>query len=80
MWADFIAKHELPPLLNAAKTEGLTIIWIPLSASNYEVTEIAKYGAAHLPSQPLDTFQSAERNKVWVDICKKIREAVNPAN
>ncbi|RCJ23846.1 hypothetical protein A6770_28940 [Nostoc minutum NIES-26] len=74
--SDFIAENELPPLLNAAEAEGLTIIWIPLSYSGYEETEIEKYGAAHPPSQPLDTLKPAEQNRALVDICKKIQEAV----
>ena len=73
--SNFIADNELPPLLDAAETEGLTIIWIPLSYSNYEETEIEKYNAAHPPSQPLDTLNPANQNKVLVDICKKIKEA-----
>ncbi|MFN6568677.1 COR domain-containing protein [Dendronalium sp. ChiSLP03b] len=75
--SDFIADNELPPLLDAAETEGLTIIWIPLSYSLYEETEIEKYGAAHPPSQPLDTLKPEEQNRVWVDICKKIKAAAN---
>ncbi|MEH2333028.1 COR domain-containing protein, partial [Nostoc sp.] len=74
--SDFIAENELPPLLDAAEAEGLTIIWIPLSFSSYEETEIEKYQSAHPPNQPLDSLNSAQENKAWVDICKKIKAAV----
>ncbi|MEH2160299.1 MAG: COR domain-containing protein [Nostoc sp.] len=74
--SDFIADNELPPLLDAAEAEGLTIIWIPLSFSSYDETEIERYQSAHSPNQPLDSLESAQQNKAWVDICKKIKAAV----
>ena len=72
--SDFIDEDELPPLLDA-RSEGLVVIWIPLTYSNYEETEIAKYQAAHSPSKPLDSLSGSDRNKAWVEICKKIKQA-----
>ncbi|RCJ25694.1 GTPase [Nostoc sp. ATCC 43529] len=74
--SDFIADNELPPLLDAAEAEGLTIIWIPLTYSGYEETEIEKYQSAHPPNQPLDSLNSAQENQAWVNICKKIKAAI----
>ena len=75
--SDFIAQHELPPLLQAAEQEGLTIIWVCVSACFYEETEIAKYQAAHNISNPLDSLTQAELNQVLKTIGKKIKEAAN---
>jgi small GTP-binding protein len=74
--SDFIDKHELPPLLSAAEQEGLTIIWIPISASAYTKTDIAQYQAAHNPKEPLDILDKPQRNKAWVEICDKIEDAM----
>jgi internalin A len=73
--SDFIKNNELPPLLNAAKVDGLTIIWIPTSDSNYKYTEIASYQAAHDPNKPLDGLKKSERNKAFVKICDIIIKA-----
>jgi hypothetical protein len=76
--SEFIAENELPPLLNAAKSKGLKIIWISLSASLYKDTEIAKYRAVHDPDQPLDSLADAERNRVLVAACEAIKLALDP--
>src|ERR1051325_1183456 len=41
--SDFINNEEMPPILAAAQDEGLTIIWIPVTDSLYEETEIWRY-------------------------------------
>jgi GTPase SAR1 family protein len=74
--SDFIHNNELPPLLNAAKEEGLTIFWIPISSSAYNKTELARYQSVHPPAQPLDSLTIPKRNKAWVNICEKIAESM----
>ncbi|NEO29737.1 MAG: toll/interleukin-1 receptor domain-containing protein [Symploca sp. SIO3C6] len=73
--SDFIAKEELPPLLTAAKQEGLTVIWVYLSACLYDESEIGDYQAAHDLSKPLDTLSSGEQNQVLRNICQEIKAA-----
>ncbi len=55
--SQFIAENELPRLLNDAKSHGLTVIWVALSASVYRQTEIEQYQCANDPEHPLDTLQ-----------------------
>jgi len=74
----FIAENELPPLLEANKTEGLTILWIPVRASHYRRTAIAAYQAAHDPAKPLSGMSRARQDSALVKIVEAI-EAVAQA-
>jgi hypothetical protein len=76
--SDFIAEHELPPLLEAAEKEGLKILWIAARFSMYEETEIANYQSVNDPARPLASISGANREKELVRICKKIKEAITP--
>ncbi len=77
--SDFIAKHELPPLLKAAQDEGVTVFWIYLSSCLYEQTEIATYQAAHNVAKPLDRLEKSHREAEISMICGKlVRLARNP--
>ncbi|MEW6153524.1 MAG: GAF domain-containing protein [Actinomycetota bacterium] len=74
--SDFIADNELPPLLDAARTRGRTVLWVPVSASSYDETPIAAYQATWDPGRPLDGLTRAEQNEALVRISKKVKQAV----
>jgi len=72
--SDFIAKDELPPLLEAAEKEGLTVLWVAVSYSMYKVTEIGSYQALNNPAEPLDSLPPFRINQELVSIAEKIKE------
>jgi hypothetical protein len=76
--SDFIANNELPPLLKAAQNEGMTILWVAVSASLYDETEIAEYQSANDPAKPLDSLNAAALNEELARIGRLIKEAVEP--
>lgn len=75
--SDFIAQVELPAVFKLQQKKGLIILWIAVSASAYQFTELAKLQAANDPQRPLDTLSKAEQNKALVKIAEKIAAAVD---
>src|SRR5712692_5233394 len=74
--SDFVADHELPTLLEAAQKEGLTILWVAVSASSFMETEIKNYQAVNDPAKPLDSLTPAKLNRELVRICELIKTAI----
>jgi hypothetical protein len=75
--SDFIVEHELPPLLDAAKKEGLVILWVYISHCLYDETLLAAYQASNEIAKPLDRLTPGQQNAVLADICRKIKAAAN---
>ncbi|MFO1429720.1 MAG: toll/interleukin-1 receptor domain-containing protein [Candidatus Competibacteraceae bacterium] len=78
--SEFITQNELPPLLNAAEKEGLTIFWIPVGASLYSETEINRYQAAYDPKTPLNKLRKAERQDAMLQIARKLMAILESAS
>ena len=75
--SDFIHNNELPPLLAAARRNGLRVLWIPVSDCLHEKTPIAAYQAVHPPAIPLDGLRrTADRNKALKAIALEIDKAL----
>lgn len=74
--SDFINDEELPRLLKSAEQDGITIMWIPVSASSYHETSIARYQAVLDPATPLDGMSEPEQHHCFVTICKAINSAL----
>jgi hypothetical protein len=70
----FITQEELPPLLEAAESKGVTILWVPVRSSSFEQTPIEAYQAVHPPESPLASMTPAARDKAFVEICKRIQQ------
>ena len=73
--SDFIAEHELPPLLKAAEEQGVKILWVMVSDCLYRATELSDFQAAHNIAHPLDSLSVSERNRVLRSVCEQIAEA-----
>ena len=77
--SDFIAENELPPLLQDAEGDGLTIVNVACSSSSYQQSPLEAFQWANDPEVPLDSVTEAEQNRTLVGVCKKIFDAWSTA-
>jgi RNA-directed DNA polymerase len=70
--SEFIMNRELPPLLDAARTGGLTIMWIPVEHSLYDETVLGKYQGIGDPDKPISMLRGSNKTREVVRICKII--------
>jgi hypothetical protein len=55
--SDFIANNELPPLLKEAEADGLTILWVAVSASLYDRTANCEVSSGKQPGTAIRLFE-----------------------
>ena len=73
-------QYEFPLILKAEQQKELTLFWIALSASMYDITELVHYQALNSPSTPLDHLSSAAQNKELARIGKQIQYILCSSN
>jgi hypothetical protein len=66
--SDFIAEHELAPLLAAAEREEVVILSVIVGACMFKATPLANFQAINAPSNPLNTMPSGKRDEVWLKV------------
>lgn len=73
--SDFISTNELPPLLEAAKSEGVVMFPVYLKACRVP-SEISRFHAVNPPSKPLIKMHSAYREDLWTKLARDIEGAL----
>jgi predicted acylesterase/phospholipase RssA len=68
----FIKENEVNYFFDENNREKIPILWIAISASNFEITPLRGIACANDPARPLDTLTPAEQNIEFAKICKKI--------
>lgn len=72
--SDFIATNELPALLEAASQRGLVVLPLIVSASAFsDMPSLSRYQAVNSPERPLNGLKTAERDRVLVDLGRRIQ-------
>jgi hypothetical protein len=74
--SDFVTNNELPNMLQAAESDGMTIFWIPVRPSSYRHSPISAFQSAHTPQRPLSSLPSSEQDQAFVTITEKLAVAL----
>ena len=74
--SEFVMGEEVPPLLAAAEAEGVPILWVSVSPSFVEETEIHRYQAVLPPSRHLAAMGEVEAKAALKTIGQTIRDAL----
>lgn len=72
--SDFIADNELPPLLLAARQNGVAIIPIILKSCAFvDTPDLSEIQAINDPRRPLISLSENEREDVWCNVARTVR-------
>jgi len=75
--SDFITKHELPPLLAAAKYHGKKIFPLIIGYCAYKESGLEPYQAFNDPDKPLEALAPHEQNKLLNDLSILVAKEVD---
>jgi hypothetical protein len=80
--SDFIAKDELPPLLEAERERGLVILGVHINYSSFDSDRtLSEYQTINPPSKPVESLATkAEQEEVFNRLRRRIEELLDPSN
>ena len=74
--SDFIMNEELPALTDASRKGRIRILCVPVSPSSWQETELERLQWAVVPERTLSSLSESERDRVLVQVCSRIKEAM----
>lgn len=69
MASGFIHSDELPPLLQAARQEGVTLLTVVVGHCHFANSPLSKLQAFNKPDKPLEALTIPQRNKEMARLC-----------
>jgi hypothetical protein len=79
--SDFIATDELPPLLQAAETEGAIILPVIIGHSRFlQLESLSRFQTVNSPTQPLEGMSKTRREEILVKVTEAVERALKQNN
>ena len=77
--SDFIAQHELPPLLRAAEQDGARILPVIVGSCLFDKEpDLAQFQAVNTLDKPLKALNEADQDKLLLSVAEAIDDTLNP--
>ena len=74
--SEFIVNHELPQLLESARSRGLTLFPLVVGYSGYDSSELGAVQSFNPPGEPLESLEKPKQNKILNEFAAAIDEAL----
>ena len=74
--SDFIAESELPPLLEAAETDGVVILPVILKPSRFTRTRLGEFQAVNDSDRPLIGLSEVEQEAIFDQTATAVERAL----
>lgn len=73
--SDFIAENELPPLLEAAQSNGVRILPVILKPCAFnEMPELSQFQSVNDPRKPLASLSENDREQIWYNLAIAVHD------
>jgi hypothetical protein len=77
--SDFIANHELPHLLEAARSGGARLYPVIVGFCAYSESPLRKYQSFNSPQQPLEALPAPDQNRLMNELCIRLVQELEAA-
>lgn len=75
--SEYVAENELPPLLAAAKADGVQILPVVLKPCAFTSIEaLGEFQAVNDPNKPLIALTEVEKESLWVNVAQTVQAAL----
>jgi hypothetical protein len=74
--SDFIADHELPPLILRAKHDGAVLLPIILSACRFQESALGEIQAVNSPGIPVNSLPEHEQETLFLQLSRAVAECL----
>ena len=75
--SDFIKDVELKAILDAARRDGLVVVWVLVRQCDWQASELEAFNCANDTRRPLNSLNQADLDEAMLSIARQVRLALS---